>query len=401
MKRRPGFTLIELLVSIALSIIMLSAIYFSLTAALESWDFTRDELALQQVVGDLVTELMSGTDFNPALRSALEVDRAGETEVRFVVPWTEEQTVGSGQRSFQLSRSIKPGTGLPTAELKLPESNAFRPVPISWEDSSRWTGRPRVRSAFDLVPGSTIRFSYHPDPERVPEAWVTYRWDPDLQRIFREGAGGTQPLGENPFGVVISNCRFRYYDSLNHPVAENGDLLESELLLVTAVEMRMTGRLGPHELTLMGMGMLRNSPKQSGLLILRQDLHAPVPDSHDVKVLTLMNLTGIEDGDELQLELRPPSGRTWRVTLRFERMGQARPLIGQVVLEYPPGNVIFTDRPRTPAEDGLNLLTLGPGGRYDYDDDLDVEDAVFLQGDPVMLTVTKMDIQGAAIFVQP
>ena len=49
---------------------------------------------------------------------------------------------------------------------------------------------------------------------------------------------------------------------------------------------------------------------------------------------------------------------------------------------------------------GLNLLTLGTNGLYDYDDDEDIEDFVVLEGD-VMLEVTKMDIEGAGLFVRP
>ena len=40
---------------------------------------------------------------------------------------------------------------------------------------------------------------------------------------------------------------------------------------------------------------------------------------------------------------------------------------------------------------GLNLLSLGANGLYDYDDDEDIEDFVILDG-KVTLKITKMDV---------
>lgn len=399
--RRPraGLTLIELLISIAISTILMAAIYFSLTSALESWDFTRDALALQQVVGGLVKEMMEGARSEPSLRVALDLREASEERVSFIIPWTEQQQASGGLETFQLAQYVLPGSGLPEAEVRFAESEDFKPLPVAWEDPDDVTQRQRLKARVNLAPGSAVRFTYHPDPERAPEAVVTYRWDPDTQMVYRDRINGTEPLGKNPYGVVITECRFRYYDPTNAPIAESGDLSETERPRVTAVEVRLTGRLGSQSLTLFGMAMLRNSPPQSGFYVLRPGLRVPLPDSRSIRILTLTNLVGVTAGDELQLEARPKQGKAWRVMLRFERYGQARPVIAQVTVEYPPGNPIYTERPRVNAEEGLNLLALGPAGLYDYDDDPEQEDLVLLKGDPVLLSVTKMDVGGAALFV--
>lgn len=398
---RRGFTLIELLVAIAVSIILVGVVTLSLAAALDSWRYTRDELALQQVMSGVLEEMLEGTDWRPGLRSALEVSGAQDTQVSIVPPWTEEHSMTGGRESVALAQYVRPGTGLPTAELRLPGTTPFVPIPVSWEDSERVSDRPRIRPAFDIVSGSTLRVSYHPDPTRSPEALVTFRWDPEQGVVMREQATGAAPLGQNAFGVTISDCRFRYYDQTNTVLAESGGVAADDAPLITAVEVEMTGRVGAHALTLRGMMMLRNSMRQSGLLVLHEGLRISVPDSHAIKTLLVTNLTGIRHDDELQLEVRPPAGRSWRVTMRFERYGQAAPVIGQVTVEYPPGHPVWTDRPRTSADQGLDCLTLGPNGLYDYDDDSDVEDVVLVEGEPAILTVTKMDIQGAACFVQP
>jgi len=400
-RRVRGFTLIELLVAISLSTIILGAVYFSLSVALESWRYSSDEMALQYVMSGLLEEVIEGTDWTPGLRAALEITEAWEDHVGFVPPWSEERTAAGAGESFPLSQFVKPGAGLPTAEMRLPETNRFRPIVVRWENPDNYTERPRVRAGYELVPGSTVRFGYHPDPHRVPEAIMTLRWDPEAQAVFLDQASGSEPLGKNPFGVVITDCRVRYYDSMNTLIVEAGDVQREDLPLIAAVEVQVTGRLGAHTLTLVGMAMLRNSMRHSGLVILREGLRVPLPDSRTVQTFVLTNLTGVDHEDELQLEIRPRVGKGWRLTVRFERYGQARPVIAQVMVEYPAGHPLFTDRPRISADLGLDLLTIGPGGLYDYDDDPEVEDAVLVEGEPVLLTVTKMDLQGAACFVQP
>lgn len=399
--QRSGFTLIELIVAIAISTIILGAVYFSLNSALESWQYSRDQLGLQQVVSTVLDDVLEGTDWAYGLRSAVEVTRAWENQVIFIPPWTEEQPVTGGRRSFQLTQYIRLGAGLPAAELRLPESEKYRPIPVTWDDPDNQTERPRVKPAYELVPGSTVRFSYHPDPDRVPDAAVTMRWDAEDQQLIRERLGSQEVLGTNLFGVQLSECRFRYYDQLDALIVETGDVSDRDLLTVTAVEVELTGRLGEHTLTLRGMMMLRNSPRQSGLIILREGLRVPIPASRAIKTLTVTNIVGIDHEDEIQVELRPRVGRIYRVTLRFERYGKARALLAQATIEYPPGHPLVTDRPRTSSDLGWDFLTAGQGGLYDYDDDPNVEDAVLLEEEPVMLTVEKLDVAGAALFVQP
>ena len=84
----------------------------------------------------------------------------------------------------------------------------------------------------------------------------------------------------------------------------------------------------------------------------------------------------------------------------FERLGGAKPVIKMLTVEYPPQHTVYTEYPMSSADLGINLNLIGNDGRYDYDDDGDVDDAVLLQGD-VDLVVTQMNIKGAGIFVRP
>ena len=404
-RRRPpedaSFTLIELLIAMGVAVLILGAVYFSLTSALESWHYTRDELALQEVMSQVLEGILDGSDFSPGLRSAIEVTRADDHEISFVLPWDEEFPASSQLNMIQLAQYIEPGAGLPVAELFFPETRTRKPLPVSFDNPDDLTAHPRIKLGFQPLAGTTLRISYHPDPKRVPESIVTFRYNPQTRTVSQDQVSGIEELGKNSYGVAITDCTFRCYDLLNNLVVESGDVPPTDLPQVGAVEVKLTGTLGDHSLTLWGMVMLRNSSRHSGLLILRPGMHVPIVDSRTIKTFSLTNLVGVSHDDEIQLEVHPKTGKIWRVTIHFERYGQARAVIGQITVEYPPGNTIYTDRPRTNVDSGLDFLSLGPGGLYDYDDDPDMNDVVLVEGDPVILTVTKMDVKGAACFIQP
>jgi len=114
----------------------------------------------------------------------------------------------------------------------------------------------------------------------------------------------------------------------------------------------------------------------------------------------LTNLFGIENGAQIVLQARPESGPDWQVAFTFSKLSPLSPAVMEsYTIEYPPGNVVFSDHARLAVDSGINLMTLGPAGRYDYDDD-ELDDAVLLKG-RVTLEVEKMEIQGANLFVRP
>ncbi|HEX9779977.1 MAG TPA: prepilin-type N-terminal cleavage/methylation domain-containing protein [bacterium] len=401
---RSGFTLIEVLTAITLSVIVLGAIFFSLNAAFESWRYSKNELALQQVMTELMDSMLTGTDWTPGLQASLEITEADADEVTFVSPWVEERPVLTGGGAYELQGYLKPGAALPAVEYRLPDGRSFQAITVAWENPDSITEHPRFRPHSPLAPGGTIRFVYHPDPDRVPEAVASIRWDRGSRSVILEQIGSRETLSRNPFGITITECAFRYFDHTNAPVTDTegaADIPDPLLPVITAVGLELTGEVEGQALTLPGMVMLRNSARQSGLVLLREGLRVSVPDSRTIASFLLTNLSGLSSEDILQLELRPKTGQIYRVTITFEEFIKTRPVIGQIRVEYPPGHPVLTERPRTDPGDGLDLLALGQDGNFDYDDDSDIDDAVMVEGDPVTLAVTKMDIRGAACFIRP
>ncbi len=397
---KNGFTLIELLIAIAIATVIVGAVYWSLNAALESWGYSRDQLALQKVLSDVMEQVLSGTVDTYGIKDSLEIITAGVERIEFVPPWTDDShTAAAVNFIYTLNRKIKPGTAVPIGEIKLPESNKFRLVPVKkveLEDSDK----SQVRLGLAAPLGSELKFTYHPDPKASEDVIKAIWWEPEAKQVYCQDKEGVENLSLNPFGVEITQMILRYYDNTNKPVTEYSFVDERDLNVITGVEVFVEAKLDQYTQSLVSFTNLRNSPMRSGYLTLREGSRLPIADSHNIQTLLLTNLSGVSDGDELQIDATPRSGKTWRIKLKFQKSGQNKAKLESYTIEYPPQHPVYTEYPQSSIDAGLNLLSLGGNGFYDYDDDEDVEDVVLLEGD-VILEVTKMDIEGAGLFVRP
>ena len=402
-----GFTLIELLISIVISLFVAAAIYWSIVTALQSWAYIKDELVLQKVLSGVMQELIEGTPDRYGLRDALEVVKAYNDDAEVVFPWTDDtHMVQSGLNIYDLNKDIKPGTGIPIGEARPPDADTYYAVPVTLLDWGKKEELNKVQLLLQIAPGSLLRFTYHPDADKDPDVITRFRWTKpassagkDDGRIYTEDAAGNKEISKNPFGVKITKFLFRYYDNANNDISKGADVAKDDLQFISGIEIFLEANYRNKNKELLSFVSLRNSPAKGGSVNLREGMRMPIPDSRKIKVLFLTNLTGIDDRDVLQIEAAPKSGKDWRLTINFSRDGLAIPRIESYTIEYPTGQAVFTDTPRTSVALGLNLLSLGPNGLYDYDKDEEVEDFVLLEGE-VELKVTKMDIAGAALFVK-
>ena len=396
-----AFTLIELLISLAIATIITAAIYFSLDTALESWNYSRDQMAIQKVLSEVMDEIISGTLEVYGLQDSLEIKTAQTTKVEFVPPWTDDNhSAASGDFVYTLDRRIKPGTGVPIGEIKLPDSDEYESVPVKTVDLEDALVS-QVRLGIPAPAGSQVRFIYFPDAKTDPDTAKTIWWDSQNQQVYVQDINDIKNISKNPFDVKITKMRLNYYDNANTLITDFDAVDEGDLSRVTGIEVYLEAELGQNRQSLISFINLRNAPMRSGYLVLRQGMKFPVPNSHNVHTLLLQNISGVSSGDELELMASPQAGKSWRIRVRFGRVGLAKPVIESYSIEYPADNPVYTEYPRVSAEAGLNLLTIASNGLYDYDDDDDIEDFVILEGDGVMMEVTKMDIAGAGLFVRP
>lgn len=397
---RRGFTLIELLISIAIAGLITAATYFSLDTALDSWGYSQSHLALQKVISEVMEEVINGAPGAYGIRGSLEIITAGSDHIEFVPPWTDDtHSVASKDFVYRLNRKVKPGTGVPIGEIKLPESRKYQIIPVKildLEDSAI----SQVKLGIAAPLGSDLRFTYQPDPKG---AGVTRKiwWDSDAQQVYLEDADDIENISRNPFGVKVRKMQFRYYDNTNNLIGSRDWVDERDLNMITGVEIYIETELkeDKHQ-SLINFVNLRNAPMRSGYLPLRQGTRIPVPDSENIHTLLLSNISGVSSGDELELLFEPETGKSWRINLKFEHVSLSKSTIKSYTIEYPTAHPVHTEYLGSRIEKGLDLLTVGPNGLYDYDNDRDIKDFVNLEG-KVMLSVVKMDIEGVGLFVRP
>lgn len=395
-----GYTLVELLISIAIIMIISGAIYFSMNSSLESWSFAQDRMALLKVLSDTMDKIQGGDPGHYGLKDSLEIVSAGLHEAQYVPPWVDDTHVVEGSGVvYTLNRRMKAGTAPPICQARLPEIKEWQLVPLSLIKQED-TVLSQVRLQLPLQQGTPLRFTFYPDAEANPDTAKRVFLDQDKKQVVIEDSEGSEALSKNLFGVEITDMQIKYYNNSNELITDREWMETADALTVTGVEVTLEASLNGRKQTLSSFICLRNAPMRTGYITLKKDLRVRIPDSHKVRALTITNLAGISNDDELEVAAVPKSGKTWIVKAQFEKIGSGKPVVRMITVEYPPGTTVYTDTPKSDADLGINLITLDPAGLYDYDDDGNGNDVVMLEGD-VEFQVVKMDIKGAGLFVRP
>jgi len=398
---KKGLTLLELLMAIAIAVIIAGALYLTLNAALESWEFTKDHLALQKVLNQTAEKIATGTVVSFGLKDSLEVSSAGKASLEFVPPWTNDtHSVAEHGRVYTLVPKIKPGAGIPIAEVRKDEDVSVEFVSvILFDEEDTAFSKVALKEVAPL--GCPLFFIYHPDAKSAPDAIKKIWWDSKKKQVFSEHKGESSCVSKNNFGVNISKMELKYYDKANNLITKSNWVDDKDLNFITGIEIEIEAELGQYKSNLISFVCLRNAPMRSGYITISEGMSIPIPDSYNIHSLLIRSLSGVSNEDVLQLKATPKNGKIWRVRFVFSRPGSAKPKIDRYVIEYPVGYEVYTEYPKIGVESGIDLLSLGPRGRYDYDyDGGETEDVAVLEGE-VQLEVERMDMEGAGLFIRP
>jgi hypothetical protein len=397
-RKSKSLTLIELAISIAIMGLMGVVIYFSLGSAMQTYKVSQSELALQKVLSQ-VMEKITGDIYHFGLRNSFEIVTAKLWEVEFVPPWIDNtHTVVKEGYIYTLNRKVKPGASVPLGEVKVGSSKKYRIIPlklVNLEDSRI----SQVKIGTSLPTGRKLRFTFYPDPEETDVKRKIW-WDKLSRDVYLQGKSGIENISKNIFDVEITNFELHYYDNKNKLIDEGKNVDPIHFPLITGVEIVLEAKVGDYTETILSFVALRNTPRKLGYFTLHKDMEIPIPDSQTIHSFILTNFSGVSNNDELILEAEPSKGKSWRVKVLFTKTGTFSSRIERYTIEYPSSHPIYSEYPKTAIDLGLNLLSLGVDGLYDYDDDEDVQDTVLLKGD-VTLRVVRMDIEGAGLFVKP
>ena len=232
------------MVAIALMVIIVSSIYFAVNGAFDSWTYCRDQLGLQKVLTETMDKVISGTVKDFGMKDSLEIVSAGSTRLEFIPPWVDD-THSAANREFvyTLNGKMKSGSPVPIGEIRMPETNRWRLVPVqimTSEDNEKTL----VKLGLSVPEGSDLRFVYHPDPIKEPDGVSKVYWDPKTKDILFERGDHVENLSKNFFGVEILDVKFSYYTNHNDRVTDREWVDEGDLQVITGIQVELEARLG-------------------------------------------------------------------------------------------------------------------------------------------------------------
>lgn len=420
-RRVSGLTLIELIIAISIAAILAGVVVLMLKTSFDSYSFGRQEVLLEKALDDCLDEIAGGGFEEYGIKDSLEILNLTPTSITFVPLWVDDRHTLKPEHEhselvsktpFILNRPFKPGASLPLAEISTtqdPRSKIqdWKTVPITFVLGPHKGPLKPDDQIFLNTPvetSSKIRFIFHPDAANFPDCAMTIKWsDEKIIRIYK-GKTETIPKYNIP-GVTLTGFKLQYFDNTNTEVEPKAELIPN----ITAVKVNLTASLMTHDprptthdarhtngFTFIN---LRNTRTAGSGLIIKQGTRIKIPGSKQIRVFSLSNVIGIKEGGTIELEAHPKKGTIWKIRIELD-FDDKRPLLKKYSIEYPPGRTVYSETINLTTDLPLNFMNLGGNGRYDYDFDKDGNNVVNLEGD-VELVVTKMDADGAVLFIRP
>jgi prepilin-type N-terminal cleavage/methylation domain-containing protein len=433
-KRTNGLTLIELLIAISIATILTGVVVLMLKTSFDAYTFGQQEVLLEKALDDCLDEIAGEGFENYGLKDSLEILNVTPASITFVPLWVDDSHTLKLEHEhpelvlktpFTLNRPFKPGAALPIAELsaisyqlsaesrRLKTEN-WKAVPITFVIGSHkepLKADDQISLNAPVEPGSKIRFIFHPDAANFPDCAMTIsatggsafggKWQQD--KIIRTYKGKTDTIPKyNLPGVTLTDFKLQYFDNTNTEVEPRPELIPN----ITAVKVSLkalTGKQANRQTSKHKNGFtfinIRNTRTAGAGLIIRQGTRIKIPDSKHIRVFSLASVIGIKEGGTIELEARPEKGTIWKIRIELG-FDDKIPILKKYSVEYPSGRTVYSETINLTTDLPLNFMNLGGNGRYDYDFDKDGNNVVNLEGD-VELVVTKMDADGAALFIRP
>lgn len=403
-RKTEGLTLIELLVAISISALLGGTVVLMLRTSLDTYVFSEGQTLIQKTLDDTLEEI-SGEGFRMSgVKDALEIIEAKENSISFVPLWVDDsQRIISKEQKLALNRQFRLGSGIPILEFRADPKDGFAPVPVSFiphQEIDGSTTKDLVIPGSPLPAGSEARIIFQPDPQNYPDVVLHLEWDPKKGRLLRTYKNKSDLIPKNTQeGFRLTNIRFEYFDNTNteipSPVSE--DLLP--VISSVKVSLFLESKNEPKPFVATSFISLRNAYSFGKGIIIREGMRLKIPDSHRIRTFSLGNIVGVKDADVIELKAQPAQGDAWRIKLELG-IKDNLPTIKKYSIDYPLGMTVYSEAINLTCDMQFNFLAIGANGRFDYDFDEDVQNAVDLKGD-VTLSVEKMTPKGAAIFIRP
>ncbi len=417
--RIRGFTLIELLMTISITTILTGVIVLMLKTSLDAYSFSQQEVLLEKALDDCLGEISGGGFESYGVKDPLEILDVTPTSITFVPVWVDdsqllkpehEQSDLLNKNPFILNRPFKAGSFLPITEISTirqaqeTKGQRWKTVPITLKPSQLKDPQKPDDQVFlkgPVDPSSKIRIIFHPDATNFPDCAMTIKWEDN--KITRTYQGKTETIPKyNIPGVTLTGFNLQYFDNTNTQVEPKKELISD----ITAVRISLKVSLGDKtkggtQTDKNGFTFIniRNTRTTGSGLIIRQGTRIKIPDPKHIRVFSLASVTGIKEGAIIELEARPKVGNIWKISIESGFDGKT-PILKKYSIDYPSGTTVYAETINLTTDLPLNFMNLGRNSRYGYGFDKDGHHVVDLEGD-VELVVTRMDVDGAALFIRP
>lgn len=402
-KTISGITLIELLVAISVSGIITFTITMMFQSAFSAYDFSQKELIVYKALSSALDEVINGTFDSYAVKDSLEIVEATARSITFVPLWVEEGRYTLVKDSaYYLDIPHKSGASTPIVEIKKKGEQYYRPTEITFFPRPDAKKKDSFKINTEFPPGLNMRVSYYPDAVDFPQTQVKIFWDKKNKNCLYTYKNKTKILPMRFLGAGIKDAVFEYFDNANVRIMPEGSgagIPAEKLGLITAARLTLTGDYKGEERQMSSFISIRNSRAHGLGVIIQQGTHFKMPDSRNVRTFSLVNISGAKSGDIIRLEARPKSGQAYAVEV--ELAGKEETIyFKNYSIEYPPGHKVYSEHIDQSVDLGLNILTVGRTGVFDYDFDGGIGNEIELKGD-VELFVPRMDCTAAAVFIRP
>ena len=401
-----GLTLIELLIAITIASFLIGITALILQTSFEAFSIGEEELRFTKAFDETLDEITNGGIVNYGIKDALEMLDITPSSITFVPLWVDDTHTTTSRHEnpetvartpFILNRPFKAGGPLPITEILTEKGWKVIPAIFVFGDGeTEEKSKDLVYLSNPVRAGQKIRFAFQPEAKDSPDTAMTIAWrDGNLTRRYKNK---TQIIPKHKVpGITLSGFKLGYFDNTNKTVEPIKDLIPN----ITAVKVDLNFDVKDETKQAFAFINLRNTRVSGTGLIIQQGTRLKIPDSGDIRVFTLSNVTGIKKGGFIELEAHGEHGIGWKVKIELDYYND-RPVLKKYSIEYPPGSAVYSRTVNLTLELPLNFMDLDPVGRYDYDFDPaeNRNNIVNLEGD-VELEVTRMDARGAALFIRP
>lgn len=399
----------ELLVTVAVLSILGGVNAAVLSASFEAWRHVQLRLDLQEVAHEMMDLVLEGGFDEEGLKAAVELTEAKPTSIEVLPLWTDHShrpdKFLNKEQKFTLEKQFKLTAATPVAQVLFPETVDWETVPILFEKGSGSDPKhpDDVVTFPERIPaGSKIRIVYTPDSAVHPKSRLRFWYEPKEKQVYRAYNGESKPILKRTRGVKVQRLAFLYYNNLNQLLPIGKLYSEAQRRRITGVKIYILFTRGLEWKEMTTFTNIRNVTTIG--VTISQGSILPLPSPQAIRALSVGDFTGLAGGGIVEMEIHSAGRARWKITLEFKPAADpALIILHRFKIEAPPGRLRTSGilDQTIATNEFINLLAIDRTGRFDYDDDRDIQDAVIIQGESNVLVVTRCDFDAASMFVRP